>query len=77
VKMMNCVWLTPKIAGMESTANSTSVDSIITSTAIFASTAPAQPSMNLLRMPSPMAAYTVPASWPTPPITTTMKLSTM
>ena len=48
-----------------------------TSTAILASTAPVQPSRNLFRMPSPSAAYTVPASWPTPPSTTTMKESTM
>jgi hypothetical protein len=48
-----------------------------TSTAILASTAPAQPSMNLFSMPRPSAAYTVPASWPTPPSTTTMNESTM
>ncbi|MCY1362502.1 hypothetical protein D9M69_492220 [compost metagenome] len=48
-----------------------------TSTAILASTAPAQPSMNLLSRPRPNAAYTVPASWPTPPSTTTMNESTM
>ena len=48
-----------------------------TSTAIFASTAPAYPSMNLFSTPSPSPAYTVPASCPTPPSTTTMNESTM
>src|SRR3989344_3073020 len=48
-----------------------------TSTAILASTAPVQPSRNLLSTPRPSAAYTVPASWPTPPSTTTMNESTM
>src|SRR5258708_4201944 len=48
-----------------------------TSTAILASTAPDQASINLLTMPSPIAAYTVPASWPTPPSTTTINESTM
>ena len=45
--------------------------------AIFASTAPDQASRNLFAIPRPSAAYTVPASWPTPPSTTTMNESTM
>src|SRR5690606_29130791 len=45
--------------------------------AILASTAPATGSRNLLTSPRPKAAMTVPASWPTPPSTTTMKESTM
>ena len=48
-----------------------------TSTTILAITAPDQASMNLVTMPSPSAAQTAPASWPTPPSTTTMKESTM
>ena len=40
-------------------------------------TAPAQPSSSLEKMPRPSAAQTAPASWPTPPTTTTMKESTM
>src|SRR5260221_2693390 len=48
-----------------------------TSTAILASTAPCQASSSLLAKPRPRAAYTVPASCPTPPRTTTMKESTM
>ncbi len=48
-----------------------------TSTKILASTAPATPSSTLFISPSPSAASTVPASWPTPPSTTTMNESTM
>jgi len=44
---------------------------------VLAMTAPAQPSSSLLKMPSPSAAQTAPASWPTPPTTTTMKESTI
>src|SRR5207248_174667 len=47
------------------------------STAIFASTAPAYGSRSLFTCPRPAAAITVPASWPTPPRTTTMNESTM
>src|SRR3954471_13832298 len=47
------------------------------STAILASTAPDHDSSSLLAKPRPSAAYTVPASWPTPPSTTTMNESTM
>src|ERR1700722_5241706 len=49
----------------------------ITNTAIFPSTAPATGSRNLLRMPSVRAPITVPHRLPTPPNTTTMKLSIM
>src|SRR4029453_10608032 len=48
-----------------------------TRTAIFASTAPDHASTSLLTIPRPSAAYTVPASCPTPPSTTTMNESTM
>src|SRR5258708_186590 len=46
-------------------------------TAILASTAPCQASSSLFAKPRPSAAYTVPATWPTPPSTTTMNESTM
>ncbi len=45
--------------------------------AILASTAPAKGSRNLLAMPSVSAPTSVPHKFPTPPNTTTMKLSMM
>ena len=45
--------------------------------ATFANTAPSAGSITLLSSPIPAAASTVPASLPTPPVTTTMNESTM
>ena len=50
---------------------------ISTRMAILPSTAPAKGSRNLLAMPSAKAPTSVPHKFPTPPNTTTMKLSMM
>ena len=50
---------------------------INTRTTIFPSTAPKEGSKNLLAMPSVNAPTNVPQRFPTPPNTTTMKLSMM
>ena len=50
---------------------------IATSTKTFASTTPAKGSSNLFAIPSESAATSVPQRLPTPPNTTTMKLSMM